>query len=254
MTIGSVILEKKFYKNRLPGTKDQLKGHSRNRAVGSLQFKRSAYNFKDNRNLVLVYYEGNETVYVPVTHRNSKKDNASEYTRTAPSVLKTIEDQVKSGEKTAMEIYRDNISDHSIPGIQQGVLNARNVKQVENIVRKLNEQKRISKEDIYNLVLLAYHMEGYIHEVTVFPDLTAVIALPEMISLVNQLLDVTTEDVPFIFFYDTTFKLGDFYVSPLVFRNIIFENSPIMPVAFLIHGRKKEKVHARFFDFVSSVK
>jgi hypothetical protein len=62
-------------------------------------------------------------------------------------------------------------------------------------------------------------MEGYIHEVTVFPDLTAVIALPEMISLVNQLLDVTTADVPFIFFYDTTFKLGDFYVSPLVFRN-----------------------------------
>ena len=58
MTIGSVILEKKFYKIRLPGTKDQLKGHSRNRAVGSLQFKRSAYNFKDNRNLVLVHYEG----------------------------------------------------------------------------------------------------------------------------------------------------------------------------------------------------
>jgi hypothetical protein len=42
-------------------------------------------------------------------------------------------------------------------------LNARNVKQVENIVRKVNEQKRISKDDIYNLVLLAYHMEGYIH-------------------------------------------------------------------------------------------
>ena len=54
-------------------------------------------------------------------------------------------------------------------------------------------------------------MEGYIHEVTVFPDLTTVIALPEMISLVNQLLDVNTEDdVPFIFFCDTTFKMGDF--------------------------------------------
>jgi hypothetical protein len=26
-----------------------------------------------------------------------------------------------------------------------------------------------------------------------------------------------------------------------------------MPVALLMHGRKKEKVHARFFDFVSSV-
>ena len=95
MTLGSVILEKKFYKIRLPGTNDQLKSHSRNRAVGSLQFKRSAYNVKDNRNLVLVHYEGDETVYVPVTHGNSNKDNASEYTRTAPSVLKTIEHQVK---------------------------------------------------------------------------------------------------------------------------------------------------------------
>lgn len=141
-------------------------------------------------------YEDDETVYVPVTHGNSKKDNASEYTRTDPSVLKTIEDQVK---KNAMEIYRENIADHFIPGIQEGVLNARNVKLVEHIVRKVNEQKRISKNGIYNPVLLAYHMEGYIHEV--FPDLTTVIALPEMISLVNQLRDVTTEDVvPFIFF------------------------------------------------------
>lgn len=41
-------------------------------------------------------YEDDETVYVPVTRGNSKKDNASEYTRTAPSVLKTIEDQVKT--------------------------------------------------------------------------------------------------------------------------------------------------------------
>ena len=135
-------------KIRLPGTKNQTKGQSRKRAVGSLQFKRSAYSSKDNRNLELVHYEGDETVYVPVAHGNSKKDNASEYTRTASSVLKTIEDQVKSGEKNTMEIYRDNISDNSIPGIQQGVLNARNVKQVETIVLKVNEQKRISKDDL----------------------------------------------------------------------------------------------------------
>jgi hypothetical protein len=77
-----------------------------------------------------------------------------------------------------------------IPGIQQGVLNARNVKQVENIARKVNEQKRISKDDIYNLVLLTYHMEGYIHEVTVFPDLTAVIA--------NALLDTRNRMVRYI--------------------------------------------------------
>jgi hypothetical protein len=53
----------------------------------------------------------------------------------------------------AMEIYRDNISDNSILGIQQGVLNTRNVKQVETIVLKVSEQKRISKDYLYNLVL-----------------------------------------------------------------------------------------------------
>ncbi|CAC5363339.1 unnamed protein product [Mytilus coruscus] len=226
----------------------------KNRPVGSLDFKRTAYYFKDNKKLVLVYYEGDETVYVPTHHGNSKKTD-SEFARTAPSVLRRMENALQSGDKTAMDIYRDSVCDHAVPGTHQGILNARNIKQVENIVRKVNEDKRISKDDIYNLVLLAYHLEGFIHdEVTVFPDLTSIIALPDMNSIVNQLLDVnTTDDIPFVFFYDTTFKLGDFYVSPLVFRNIIFEDEPIMPVAFLIHGRKKETVHSIFFDFVASL-
>ena len=51
-------------------------------------------------------------------------------------VLKNIENQLKTGEKTAMEVYRENISDSSIQGVHQGVMNARNLKQVENIVKK----------------------------------------------------------------------------------------------------------------------
>ncbi|CAC5362753.1 unnamed protein product [Mytilus coruscus] len=139
------------------------------------------------------------------------KVTSPEYTRTAPSVLRKIEHDIKSGDKTAMDVYRENISNGSVSGEHQGVLNARNVKQVENLVRKVNEEERLSKDDIYNLLLLAYHMDGFIHEVTVFPDLSSIIALPEMISIVNQLLGVNTEDdILFVFFYDTTFKLGDF--------------------------------------------
>ncbi|CAC5420486.1 unnamed protein product [Mytilus coruscus] len=221
VTIGNDVLKKHFYKIRLPGTTDNTNG--RKRPVGSLQFKKTAYSFKSNKSLILVHYEGDETV--------------------------KIEHDIKSGDKTAMDVYRENISNGSVSGEHQEVLNARNVKQVENLVRKVNEEERLSKDDIYNLLLLAYHMDGFIHEVTVFPDLSSIIALPEMISIVNQLLDVNTEyDIPFVFFYDTTFKLGDFFVSPLVFRNIIFEDRPIMPVAFLIHGRKKEKTHARFLN------
>lgn len=46
-----------------------------------------------------------------------------------------------------------------------------------------------------------------------------------MRSIVNQLLDVNTEDdtsILFVSFYNTTFKFGVFYVSPLVFRNITY--------------------------------
>jgi hypothetical protein len=82
---------------------------------------------------------------------------------------------------------------------------------------------------------------------------TTVTKLNQVCQSINPTIITICLLLPYCSFNDTTFKLGDFYVSPLVFRNIIFEYSPIMPVAFLIHGRKKEKVHARFFDFVSSV-
>ncbi|CAG2187179.1 unnamed protein product [Mytilus edulis] len=210
VTMGNKILKKKFYKIKLPGMKTN-NAKTKKRPVGSLDFKRTAYYFEDNKTLVLVYYEGDETVYVPTHHGNSKK-TASEFARTAPSVLRRIENALQSGDKTTMDIYRESVCDLAVPGTHQGILNVRNVKQVENIVRKVNEDKRISKDDVYNLVLLAYHLEGLIHEVTVFPDLTSIIALSDMISIVNQLLDVnTTDDIPFVFFYDTTFKLASLF-------------------------------------------
>ncbi|CAC5411671.1 unnamed protein product [Mytilus coruscus] len=160
VTIGSAVLEKKYFKIKQPGSISQQSG-KRSRPVGSLEFRRTVFYFEDRKNLVLVHYEGDENVYTLLTHGNRKeRDNAPEYVRTAPSVLKAIEKVVQTGGKTAMDVYRDSISNSDIPCVQQGVMNARNVKQVENIVRKVNEQKRISKDDIYNLMLLAYHMHG----------------------------------------------------------------------------------------------
>jgi len=38
--------------------------------------------------------------------------------------------------------------------------------------------------------------------------------------------------------YDTTFQLGDFYVSVLCFRHTLFKEAPVIPAAFLVHERK----------------
>ena len=52
--------------------------------------------------------------------------------------------------------------------------------------------------------------------------------------------------------YDTTFQLGDFYVSPLLFRNVLFSKSPVMPAAFLVHERKLKHCHEEMMRIVAN--
>lgn len=47
--------------------------------------------------------------------------------------------------------------------------------------------------------------------------------------------------------YDTTFDLGDFYVSILTFRQTEFEEEPVIPLLYLIHERKWKSVHKKLF-------
>ena len=47
--------------------------------------------------------------------------------------------------------------------------------------------------------------------------------------------------------YDTTFQLGDFYVSSLIFRHMLFEQEPCIPALFLIHERKYTETHEVLF-------
>ena len=47
--------------------------------------------------------------------------------------------------------------------------------------------------------------------------------------------------------YDTTFELGDFYVSPLIFRHTLFSEAPCIPAMFLVHERKLTETHQEMF-------
>ena len=53
--------------------------------------------------------------------------------------------------------------------------------------------------------------------------------------------------------YDTTFCLGDFYLSVLLFRHTDFQPSPIVPLAFFLHERKLQCTHESFFKYIKSV-
>ena len=43
--------------------------------------------------------------------------------------------------------------------------------------------------------------------------------------------------------YDTTFPLGDFYFSILLFRETELDESPVVPLAYMIHELKKQYTH-----------
>ena len=47
--------------------------------------------------------------------------------------------------------------------------------------------------------------------------------------------------------YDTTFEMGDFYISVLTYRQTEFEETPVVPLLFMIHEQKVEAVHDFFF-------
>ena len=54
--------------------------------------------------------------------------------------------------------------------------------------------------------------------------------------------------------YDTTFCLGDFYLSVLLYRETEFDPSPVIPLAFYVHERKLHGTHdAFFFSYINSV-
>ena len=88
--------------------------------------------------------------------------------------------------------------------------------------------------------------------VTIFPDLLCMAASSNLLQELDRLLHLKSTE-PVTLFYDTTFNIGDFYVSPLTVKHMLFKNNPSIPVAFLIHERKYQRHHELFFETLSEL-
>ena len=110
----------------------------------------------------------------------------------------------------------------------------RNVRQLHNAKAPKQEEIRLTRDAIYNTHELAYE-GGFIHFLSTYPDLCVVAGDVEMVQELNTVIQLRDEDL--LLSYDTTFNLGEFYVSPLVFKNVIFEANPLVAGLFLIHEK-----------------
>ena len=98
------------------------------------------------------------------------------------------------------------------------VTTPRNMKQLRNLRYKHLNQRRISRDALYNKHELAYDIPGFIRKITTYPDLVCISGLQEILEQANKVLQLKSPSQ--LLSYDTTFKLGDFYVSPLLFKKV----------------------------------
>ena len=93
---------------------------------------------------------------------------------------------------------------------------------------------------------MAIDLPEFVHKIETHPDLLCICCHKEVMEEFDRVL--TLESVsPQLLSYDTTFNLGDFYVSVLTFRHTLFVECPVVPAAFLIHERKFHEYHETFF-------
>jgi hypothetical protein len=76
---------------------------------------------------------------------------------------------------------------------------------------------RISHDQLYNVIQLGYHLQDFLKELTIFPDLCCIVAVDDILNDFNKAL-IVKSDEPLLVSYDTTFDLGDFFVSVLVYN------------------------------------
>ena len=111
---------------------------------------------------------------------------------------------------------------------------------------------RLSHDLLYNLHELAYDINEFVHKISTYPALIVVCGLKPMLKEVNHLLQLHLITSQQLLSYDTTFQLGDFYMSTLLVRNILFKKSPVMPTMFLLHKRKLHTTHLEMMQIVAS--
>ena len=214
------------------------------------EFQRHAYQLLDDKSLTLVHYIGDEGAAKEFPHRGAKQQTDKPFVRTCPSYLKTCEEMCKN--EKANVVYKKEVASMKCKPEHVAIQTPRNMQQLRNLRQKQLHQSRISKDDLYNLHEIAYDIPGFIWKITTYPDLICVCGLREILEELEKVVALKATSGMQLLSYDTTFQLGDFYVSPLIFRHTVFKERPCIPAMFLIHERKLKETHQEMF--VQSVK
>ena len=132
-------------------------------------------------------------------------------------------------------------------------LGPRDTNQLKNLSSKESRGKRISSCDITAaMAMQRSHFSFFIRSIRSEPDLQIFCGLDEAFDLANRVFKRSEKSVHFnqLLSYDTTFNIGEHYISILLAQNFEVQGDKMFPVAYFIHERKRCEDHRAFFDFV----
>ena len=188
----------------------------------SKEFRKFVYKVHSDVARVIVHYMGQSSVAEDFPHGNSKR--SINFLPTAKSLTNRLDDKCKKLNHLVVETASEPEQ-----------FQPRNANQKKYFARKAT----VSSDSFLVLHELAYMLPGFIWNIATFPDLTVTFGLTRFFELLEMCGDG-------IFAYDTTFNLGDFYVTTLVAQLGQLHERPIIPIAFMMHERKFQKLHEEF--------
>jgi hypothetical protein len=97
---------------------------------------------------------------------------------------------------------------------------------------------------------IAYDDPGFTWKIQTFPDLLVIIGMADVIKELQCVLSRGHASKQLLG-YDTTFSLGEYYLSILLFKHTLLEEEPTIPALFLIHERKYTAHHEMLFHVLS---
>lgn len=207
--------------------------------------------FKKGRFILLQYvFSGKPHAVVAKPHGNSKTEN--KFYCSKPGVLESIRDKVKT--KLAPAVIYDEVFEEAGGLVNVPSLSSvpRDRKQVENA--KYKGKEVCSQDKLYDLILKSQEEEAagkpYIRRVQIAPSPACVVASDRQLNDVKRFCANTTDSVSLLSI-DTTFNIGDFYLTPTTYRHLLLEDKgtgkpPLLMGPTLIHTRKDSETFSYF--------
>lgn len=213
-------------------------------------FTRSVYQRADRPTEVIVVYEGDASKAGQFPHGNDKAGSRN-YVRTQPHVLRNI--AASTTTQSVNSVYQTLVALSGPVQPSSSTSAPRNYEQVRNTMKQQRNSQRLTHDAIFNLTEFA-HDTDFVKRILLFPDLEVVMVNEAAVVNFRSLLTEQNDDrPPQQLSYDTTFCLGDFYLSVLLYRETEFDPSPVVPLAFYIHERKLQSTHDAFMSYMASI-